>query len=220
MKDTFLRILTIGALLILSFYINKAESNTEILFSFIKWLFVYISILMMLSIFNKYKAIKLIQSILWLPIEIILIFAPLFFSLNGIFMAYIIALCLSILLFILIPLYFFELKMQQSAMIYIILTSTSIIISTIGNKIIEFWHYVNNKTEKEKHLKLSLSILNQKKSRYLIFIIYFVLLIIFNFASFNNTPVFNNEKLTATILQSFATFIAFDRLYTNWNSLK
>jgi len=215
----FLKILSILVLLTVSILINRADSKNDLIYSSIKWSFVYLSIIIFLSIFKKYKILKILLTILWLPIDIILIFAPLAFSLNGIFMAYIIALCLSFLIFILIPINVFDIKIQKPAMIYILLTTTSIIISTFGNKIIEFWHYIDNKTEREKFLELSLKILDQKKSRYLIFVIYFVLLIIFNFASFNNTPIFNDKELTTTILQSFATFIAYDRLYTNWKSI-
>jgi len=58
--------------------------------------------------------------------------------------------------------------------------------------------------------------LNQEKTRLIIFIIYFVLLLIFNFALLNKIQLAQLEKMDVAIIQSFATFLAFDRVHSNW----
>jgi uncharacterized membrane protein (DUF485 family) len=127
---------------------------------------------------------------------------------------------LSLIVFVLLPAKIMDVVIQKPAMTFIVLTLTSIIMTTFGDNIVRKWHDIQNKDDKEKYYELSLKILDQKKSRYLIFFIYFVLLISFNISSLNDRPILGDADLTTAILQSFATFIAYDRLLTNWNSVK
>ncbi|HLO56797.1 MAG TPA: hypothetical protein VK169_21050 [Saprospiraceae bacterium] len=160
------------------------------------------------------------HSILSLPAAILLAFRPLIYSLVPIYFAYVMTMALTFIFIVALPTKIAEITIKKPAITFILLTVTSIIMTTFGDKIVRKWHDFHDKEDKEIHYELSLKILDQKKSRYLIFVVYFILLLIFNIASLNDKPMFDDDRITTAILQSFATFIAYDRLLTNWSSIK
>lgn len=189
------------------------------LFTALKWAFLYLSFYLFLSIFDKYKFIKNVQLIIWIPVALFQTLSPIVASFGAIFIAYILAAGASTIVLISLPIFLFHCSFEYATMVYIVLTATSIIMTTYGDKIVQKWHAVQSEKDKDYYHQLSLRLLDQKKSRYLMFGIYFILLIAFNIASFNGTPLFGDDKITTAILQSFATYIAFDRLQTNRSSI-
>ncbi len=200
--------------------LNYFQDEINVFFIITKWLFLYLTVLVFLSIFEKKYFIRQIYSFFTVPFYFLLGIAPIIYSLGAIFFAFIFTLLVTTILLIQLPAMIFNYTVQAPAFIYILLSITSIIITTFGNNIIQKWHNFHYRNDKELHHNLSIKIFDQRKSRYMIFMIYFFLLIIFNLATFNNRPILRDENLATAILQSFATYIAFDRLITNWNSVK
>jgi hypothetical protein len=101
---------------------------------------------------------------------------------------------------------------------YIGITTTSIVLCLYGNKLYEFWLKISD--EKKKYLKVGLRIHNEKRTRFLIFVLYFVMIVVSTLFNLYDRQIFKIDRLDYTILQSFATFIAFDRIITTYSSTK
>jgi len=100
-----------------------------------------------------------------------------------------------------------NLNLTPEVSVYIVLTSISIIITTFGNRIFKNWNKTKSKPSTNQGF-------GQRVVRFTTFLIYFILLIAFNFTSLNNGFIMN-ERIKDAILQSFATYIAYDRIYAN-----
>lgn len=208
------------AAFLLSIFQYIAPNNVNIGFvAVVKWVFLYFGLQIFLSLFDRYKFVRNIQLIVLIPGALLEALSPIVASFGAIFIAYIFAAGASTIVLISTRTFLFHCSYQYATMVYIVLTATSIIMTTFGDKIVQKWHAVQSEKDKDYYHQLSLRLLDQKKSRYLMFGIYFILLIVFNIASFNGTPLFGDDKITTAILQSFATYIAFDRLQTNWSSI-
>jgi hypothetical protein len=104
---------------------------------------------------------------------------------------------------------------------YLCITTTVILLRTFGNWLIKSivkWNYkIDNQTE---HIELTLFLVNEDRIRYFIYILFFIALAIFSFFSLEEIKVFSHLKLPMAILNSFATFIAYDRLFNSRNLIK
>lgn len=196
------------------------QNHNVFIFHLLKWFLPYFSVLILLSIFKKYRAVKFIQTGLFIPMAIILAVGPVLQSSFAILMVFMIICCLSSILVLIAPELLFGWVIENAAAVFVILTVSSIVVTVYGDKLIGYWHNIQDKDDKKKHKELSMIILDQSKTRWLIFAFYFVLLIVFTFASLNNTLLFSLKNIDIAILQSFATYVAFDRLITNWNTVK
>lgn len=63
--------------------------------------------------------------------------------------------------------------------------------------------------------KITLYILSENNIKAIIYFSYFLLLILINIYNFNSIPLFKNVNIDKSILQSFATYIAFERFYNH-----
>lgn len=59
---------------------------------------------------------------------------------------------------------------------------------------------------------LSFHLINRNRTKYLIFLGFFLYIIIYSISSLNDFSIFDDSKINIAIMQSFATYIAFDRL--------
>lgn len=117
-----------------------------------------------------------------------------------------------------IPELTFEYDMKYTTKAFLAITFSTIISRAFGNQILKFVGKLNYKYDNVKeHQELSLSIVNEDRFRYLIYILFFIALLYFTVIEFEQLFEFQNKNLTPAILSSFATFIAFDRLYQNWS---
>lgn len=207
-------------LLMLAFiFLSNVQESSNRFYTSVKWIFPYITLLILLSFFSKYKYIRIAQTTLGFPLALLLAIGPHLKSLSGIIIAFIITLAFSMILCVIIPAQITQIDIQEPAVLFILLTSTSIIMTTFGNIILRQLHATLDTENKEQQYELSLKILDEKKTRIIIFAVYFVLLVVFNIGALNDKPLLDSERLTTAILQSFVTFIAYDRLLTSWSSL-
>jgi hypothetical protein len=214
-------LLAVGCWFLLNWLGNSSsDNNNMVLYQIIKWFLLYIVLLMLLSFFSRFKYVRYLQSILLMPWAILNSLGPIIHSAGAIFMVFALSFCLTAVLFIVAPEKLLGWTIEHSAGIFVALTMTSIIVTTFGDRLVSFYHDIQDKDDMKLYKEHSLKLLDQSKTRWLIFTLYFVLLIIFNFTSLNKTPLFSTDNFEIAILQSFATYVAFDRLFANWNIFK
>ena len=119
------------------------------------------------------------------------------------------------LLCIFIPEKISSFKFNLPTVCYILLSLTAIVMTTWGNKIgttiTSLFSHTKN-TDEEKSI-------DQKRIRFLLILIYFMAIVIFTMTSLMNIPIFNIDKMDYSIIQSFATYIAYDRIVRNYASI-
>ena len=101
-----------------------------------------------------------------------------------------------------------------------IMNTCGVVIAFIFHKQIKFILYKlfpftskKSKTLKKYNLEeLNNYVISESNIRFVIFSFYFVYLIIINFMSLENNSFYDNPAVDKAILQSFVTFIAFDRV--------
>lgn len=184
------------------------------------WFFPYITFLTLLSLFTKYKIVRHIHSVLWIPGLILVAVGPYIQTIGSLIFTYIMILGVTTILVFILPKESFNYHIEFAAVIYLVLTISSIAATTFSERLIKSWHNAQNKDYKELSENLSLKLFGQNKIRFIIFIFYFILLILFTFTTLNKIPLFKQDNIDIAVLQSFATYIAFDRLVSNWSTLK
>jgi hypothetical protein len=195
------------------------DGTVSKVFGITKWLFIYAAIIVFLSFFSKYKAGYVIYAIVSIPATIMMKTAPVVHVLASFAFVYIIVFGM---IFILVysSQNVFNYQMNFTAGIYLILTLTAIVTTSFADRLIKWWNYAQDKKYKNRVINLSIKLFGQKKVRLFIFLIYFFLLIIFTFSSLNNIILVKIDKIDIAILQSFATYVAFDRIISNWPNIK
>ena len=185
-----------------------------------RWFLLYISGVIFLSFFSQFRFIRIIQIIVSAPAAIIMALGPIIHSIGAIFIVFIGVFVISTAIFTLVPDKIFHWHVMAPAGLFISLTVTSITVTSFGNRLVEFYHDLDGRDEKEKYKLLSLKVLDQAKTRLLIFTLYFILLIVFTFLSLNQIELLAFENIHISILQSFAAYTAFDRIVANWHTIK
>ncbi len=130
-------------------------------------------------------------------------------------LVYIFIILVSYLLCILIPETIGKFKFNLPAVVYIISSVTAVIMTTWGDRIglfIARFIFKNRNNIQERSI-------DQKKIRFLLILIYFISIVIFTLASLMTIPIFNVEKMDYSIIQSFATYIAYDRMVRNYPTI-
>lgn len=173
-----------------------------------------------LSLFDRYKLIKIIRDILRFPLNIVFSLV----DIGQVFLARLMSLgiILSILGVIVIDIIpeITKYNFSYQAQMYLIITISVIITYQFSDYFVKWYHILMTPYDKEKLILLSNKYTNQSNIRLLIFVVYFFLLIIITTASLNGANLFNAQKLDIAILQSFATYVAYDRIVSNWKSIK
>ncbi len=216
--DYFIGIILLGLFYLTEKYIASWASNNNILIilRLIQYLLIYHSIRAFSRCFKKWKYYGTLYKIVEFPNVIyplivkpylkmylgLMLFLGVYFG--GIYYA-----------FKYIPEYFgYDLNYDTKA--YLCITIAAILLRTFGNWLIKSivkWYYkIDNQTE---HIELTLFLVNEERIRYFIYILFFFALIIFSSFSLEGVKIFSHLKLPLAILNSFATFIAYDRLFNN-----
>ncbi|MDT0643315.1 hypothetical protein RM553_10785, partial [Zunongwangia sp. F363] len=182
----------------------------------------YLGIFIVTLQLPDWRFLNPIKVILLLPGYIIISLKPILKSFGLIFLGFIAP--SSLILFFLIfqgPEIIFGYDLTASLKIYIYLTFQFIFVMIYGERLIFLW---NKKLSLDKPIEvrkaqfdLVLSIMNRERFRFLIYLSYFVFLIITASTTLNNTPLLEGYGLNTAVLQSFVTFLAFDRLLLNKN---
>ena len=183
------------------------------------YLFGYLLFLCVLSLFNRNRIVKRIHTIVGTPLWVFAAFIPVFSSFSSILMALSIILTISLSLAIGLPVKM-GYPLSLSAHVYLTSTFFAIISTTMADRIIKFYHYLQAKDYRNFSETLALKSLNQQKIKYLLFLLYFFALILFNVNTFIDNPLKADPKVATAILQSFATYLAFDRIIVNFHLLK
>lgn len=113
-------------------------------------------------------------------------------------------------------------ELKSETWIYLIVT-VGVITATLFHKQITFLTFKLNlftseKSEKMKRFKLvelCEYIVSKNNIKLVIYSIFFIALIVFNFLSLQKSSYYGNPNIDKAILQSFVTFIAFERILTN-----
>ncbi len=111
----------------------------------------------------------------------------------------------------------FGYTLNGPAVVYILLSGSSIILTTWGEVIsIQLLRIFIPDFERNRAQRT----LSERKIRFLLIIIYFVMIIAFSLASLVTAQsVFGTDKMDFSVIQSFATYIAYDRMIRNYATL-
>ncbi|GHC66600.1 hypothetical protein [Ulvibacter litoralis] len=112
--------------------------------------------------------------------------------------------------------------LKEETWIYLIITS-GVIIATLLHKQVTFLTFklipfLARKSEKMKRFKLvelCEYIVSKNNIKLVIYSLFFIALIIFNFLGLQQSSYYENPNIDKAILQSFVTFIAFERILAN-----
>lgn len=217
-------ILFFGGVYVLDYY--------KVLYQFMFLLVVYPLLYFIIFIFNdvviKSNTLDKILSIIGLPFHyiriLITLVLPFYFLL--IHLLYYIGFIFLIPKIFIEGLSFIDITFSSSNMLYIKLT-LSVFIAVLFNFQLRRLIYVisparikdSKKLRPYKLDKLTDYILSENNVRFVIYSLYVILLMIFNYIEFEKSDLANLE-FNRVILQSFVTFIAFDRALTLLKSLE
>lgn len=203
----------IGAIIIwISIVIN--QSNL-----FIGYFLTYIGIVAVTLAIPDWKFLKWVKAIILIPAGILMLIGPLNKVFLAFVMAYIMPLATIALFFKYIPLKIFNLDLSYAANAYLVLTISLIFVTIYGEKLIRFFNGILNDNNPEKlvnnYSELALHLMNRSRTKYFIFFMFFCYIIVYSVASLNDIEIFEIKNTNVAIMQTFGTYIAFDRLISN-----
>jgi hypothetical protein len=215
-------------LLIIFFITYRFYYGNETVYDILIWNILYLSVYVSSAAFRRYEIGRIVYFIISLPAEAILFIAPVVKSVSAIIVVYDLLIIFFMIIFVIVPHKLFNVHSSFMWAAYWILTATSIVVTNVGDKLITFWHRIHEPSNDEAdfHSALSLKILNAERAKLLVFFLYFIFLLIFNSYSFGGTDFFDISKkiralgMDTVILQSFATFIAFDAALSYYKQLQ
>lgn len=170
----------------------------------------------------KSRAYKIMQQIIFLPLT--------FLSLYILAAIPVLSMQLSIGLYLvfafLFPMILFRFDehyhltaLKPETWTYIVLSSGVIFaflfhyqIKLLVHKIIPFFHYGSERVKKFKLIELNNYVISVNNIRFVIFTLYLLYAMIVNIMSFQGSSFYDNQNIDKAVLQSFVTFIAFDRV--------
>ncbi|PKB15203.1 hypothetical protein CLU82_0267 [Flavobacterium sp. 5] len=174
---------------------------------------------------KKFKIFQILFQILILPFSIFFVV----FAIGIPFLILQMHLLIYFALCFFIPSVFFQLyeylqypPINIQLKVYVIL-SFSVICSVVFQKQIKYIVHTfsparlktSEKLRPYKIGELSDYLLSESNIKFLVFIIYFVIIVCVNFYNFQNLSYYDSEKIDKAVLQSFVTYIAFDRIISN-----
>ena len=116
---------------------------------------------------------------------------------------------------------FTNLSLEYSTKLYLLISIYTILIRCFGNQLISLLVKYNYKTDNQKeHVNLTLALVNEERIRYCIYLVFLILLVYFSIINLQGEDAFTHKNIPSAVLNSFASFIAFDRLINNWSLIK
>jgi len=139
---------------------------------------------------------------------ILLLIVPIGGPLVSWLVSHMILLTFSIFCFQIVP-ELFDYEINSLVQVYLILTTTAFLWTSFGNTIFEWSvkHIPGNQFQ-----AIGYHIHDQKRTKFIIFLIYFVLIIYSTIYSLEGSYFLGDKKIDTAVLQSFATYIAYDRM--------
>jgi len=214
-KKTNLFMIVLGIITItFSIYFNKENSAYLYIITYMGIVFIIIT-LPDNKYFNWFKAIVLI------PAGIIGVIGPLLKILFEFIFAYFLPLGFIAMFFKYVPEQLLNINIAFAAKVYLTLTTTSIFITLCSEKLMIWCRKTMNSDNPREllHLYNDLGnlLINKQRTRYTIFFSFFCYLLLYSIASLNNIELFTVKNTNVAIMQTFATYVAFDRLLSNKN---
>ncbi len=186
---------------------------------FARFVLLYVLITAFLTIYKRNKVVRFFLKILWLPGVFIITFYPFLLALFSVIFSYGIVYLITVLFFEVLPADLFHYQIAKPVRIFLQITISSVVVAYYYDKLVSVWFYLFFKRN-EHHKELSFKIMNQSRAKFSIYFLYFVALLILHTSRLNNTPVVDSELIEKAILESFGTFLAFERVIANWNLFK
>lgn len=181
--------------------------------------FLYIGLVLITIAIPDLKAINWIKLIILLPIAILGIIGPLLKFFFVFMCAYLVPFSLFALFFKKIPIYLFNIDLTYASNVYLTLISSLIFITVFSEKLMIWFNEImngnNSKELTELYENLGIHLINKQRARYLIFLGFFLYLITYSLANLNEIELFEIKNVNVAIMQTFGTYIAFDRLMSN-----
>jgi hypothetical protein len=111
--------------------------------------------------------------------------------------------------------------------VYLVLSMT-VILATIFQKQIKFLVHklsparlkTSEKLRPYKIEKLSDYLLSENNIKFVVFVIFFILIVVINFSNLQELSYFQTTSVDKAVIQSFVTYIAFDRIITNLKKIE
>ncbi|NQY31245.1 MAG: hypothetical protein HRT69_17485, partial [Flavobacteriaceae bacterium] len=184
-------------------------------------LFLYMGVFSLVGTFPQNKILNILKVIIYIPFLLLMLIKPFF----GFFLAIIIGvyapLAIISLIFIHLPENLFQIDLLSSTKVYLIFTIWTIVISIYGEyfmkQAILIQEHDKSEEKKTSQIDFNKSLLNNGIIKYLLFLTYFIVLIVFSIIKLNHYDLFENDHLYLAINLSFFSFLSFDRLITNKN---
>lgn len=198
--------------------IDDHSYGSDIIYKFVIGIFIYTAIYLVLGLFVKFRFMKKVHELVSLPLL-------LFLAITTISQAFIVPFVVTVFTSTLIGFVYiiltvsFNWPLQIAAAIYFTATFSAIILTTFGEKLVKYWLSLKELDEADLVKDISIKLSEQDKVRKLIFLLYFLSLVVLNLTSLSRVHLIEPE-ISIALLQSFATYIAFDRLRLHFSKNK
>lgn len=198
-------------------YINPLFSIDEkFLILFVEYLIYYLALRALVQAFKEWRCFDLLYKIVSFPEHCYPLFIKpyLKIGLGFIYFILIFALLNSFLS------YFPEnigYDWSYATKAFIGISLSAILLRSFGNTLIKWtfrWGYKSD--NRREHTELTLSIINEQRIRYFIYLSFFVLLIWYTLIDLENPDILAHANESKAVLSAFGVFIAFDRLLSKW----
>lgn len=210
-------------ILVIIFYladnlIDEHSFTSDILYKGVIWIFLYTAIYLVLGLFVRFRYMKIVHEIVGIPLL-------LFVAITTISQAFIVPFVVTVITSSLIGFVYYILTIsfnwpfEIAAGIYFTATFSAIILTSYGEHLVKYWHKLKDLDKPDLVRDLSIKIVEQNKIRMSIFMLYFISLFVLNLSSLSGVHIIEPDTSIA-LLQSFATFIAYDRLRLLFNKTK
>lgn len=169
---------------------------------------IYMFSIPMLAPLRHFRCLRYIYEILWIPAFVFMIVAPIYIPLAAWLLSQVMIIGGTFTLLELI-LTLLGLESNLNLLLYLGLTLSAILLTTIGNRVYRFFPF---KEPNKEFIEVGMKIHSQKRTRVYIYATYFVILVTSMISKLTNKSIFPSEVVGEVYIQSFATYLAFDRI--------
>ncbi|KQB99199.1 hypothetical protein [Pedobacter sp. Hv1] len=215
-RRIFIHFFAFLSLFIFALFRETEFKNLDIFF---RWVFAMATIILLLAYLKTLKISPLVRNIINIPLTVFTLSVPLWSAASSLVTATAIVVMGSALL----PLFFvsvIKIDLSLAAQVYLSITTFSIIATNYFDHIVKFYHYTQHKDYRKFSQDAALFALDRRKIKFVIFLLYFLGLIVSNLSMFTSIKLIDNPQISTAILQSFATYLAFDRMGSNMHLIK
>jgi hypothetical protein len=207
-----------GILIIISsIYFNSTNELSGYVITYVGTAIIIIA----LQDYPNWKFLNIIKIVILIPVYVLGIIGPLMKVLALLMFTYLLPSMIITIFLKFIPKNVFNIDLSYSANAYLALTFSLIFVTIFCEKFIIFFNKIINNDNPEElvdnYSNLTLHLINKARTKYLIFFSFFCYIIIYSVSSLNNTEIFEMKNTNVAIMQTFGTYIAFDRLISNKN---